>query len=88
MIILKKKYLQSFIHNYQNYIHKYNNIIKQLKGINVDYHELSTPLTNESFLNTYRGSIYGLSHNPERFSFKQAEFLTASIIIYKIRNTS
>ncbi|MBB6461015.1 phytoene desaturase family protein [Flammeovirga kamogawensis] len=34
----------------------------------VSFHELSTPLTMESFTSTYKGRMYGLAHTPERFS--------------------
>ena len=36
----------------------------------VDYHELSTPLTNQHFINYGKGEIYGLDHDPERFRQK------------------
>ena len=33
----------------------------------VDFVELGTPLSNDFYLGTYRGAIYGLSHSPARF---------------------
>ncbi|HHO56591.1 MAG TPA: NAD(P)/FAD-dependent oxidoreductase, partial [Trueperaceae bacterium] len=36
----------------------------------VDYYELSTPLSNESFTSHYKGTIYGLAATPERFKKK------------------
>jgi all-trans-retinol 13,14-reductase len=40
--------------------------LPQVKG-KVDYHELSTPLTTQHFINYERGEIYGLDHSPSRF---------------------
>lgn len=33
----------------------------------IDYCELSTPLSTQTFMHTYSGEIYGLAHTPERF---------------------
>ncbi len=33
----------------------------------ISYHELSTPLTTQHFVNYDKGEIYGLSHTPQRF---------------------
>ena len=41
----------------------------QLKG-RVVYHELSTPITTQHFVNYEKGEIYGLDHNPNRFKNK------------------
>ncbi len=40
--------------------------LPQLKG-KVDYHELSTPLSNRHFCNYAQGEIYGIDHTPKRF---------------------
>ncbi|NNL05162.1 MAG: NAD(P)/FAD-dependent oxidoreductase [Xanthomonadales bacterium] len=40
--------------------------LPQLEG-QVDYHELSTPLSTDWFCRYPRGEIYGLDHDPERF---------------------
>ena len=41
----------------------------QLKG-HLDHCELSTPLSTRHFCNYERGEIYGLQHDPQRFSVK------------------
>lgn len=41
----------------------------QLRG-QVDYYELSTPLTTRHFVNYDRGEIYGIEHTPDRFRLK------------------
>lgn len=43
----------------------------QLKG-QIDYYEVSTPLSTRKFMNYSNGEIYGLAHTPERF---RQEFL-------------
>lgn len=40
--------------------------LPQVKG-NIDFYELSTPLTTQHFVNYEKGEIYGLEHNPKRF---------------------
>ena len=40
--------------------------VPKTKG-NVDYHELSTPLSTKHFCNYQHGEIYGLDHTPKRF---------------------
>ena len=40
--------------------------VPQVKN-NIDYHELSTPLTVKSLANYQHGEIYGLDHSPLRF---------------------
>ena len=40
--------------------------VPQIKN-NIDYHELSTPLTVKSLANYQHGEIYGLDHSPLRF---------------------
>lgn len=42
---------------------------RQLPGLvdQIDYYELSTPLSTRHFANYERGEIYGLDHSPERF---------------------
>ncbi len=42
---------------------------EQLPGVvdQIDYYELSTPLSTRFFANYDRGEIYGLDHSPERF---------------------
>ena len=40
--------------------------LPQVRG-KVRYHELSTPLTTQHFVNYEKGEIYGLEHNPSRF---------------------
>jgi len=45
----------------------------QLRG-QVDYYELSTPLSTSRFTNHSKGEIYGLAHTPERF---RQQFLKA-----------
>jgi all-trans-retinol 13,14-reductase len=47
-------------------IYKY---VPEVKG-KIDYYELSTPLSTEYFNNYQRGELYGIDHNPERFSEK------------------
>jgi all-trans-retinol 13,14-reductase len=37
---------------------------------NIDYYELSTPLTTKHFANYQHGEIYGLDHDPARFEAK------------------
>ncbi|MEJ2383680.1 MAG: NAD(P)/FAD-dependent oxidoreductase [Xanthomonadales bacterium] len=41
--------------------------LPQLRG-QVDFHELSTPLSTDWFCRYPRGEIYGLDHDPERFA--------------------
>lgn len=44
--------------------------LPQLKG-NVDYYELSTPVSTRHFVNYQQGEIYGLEHSPARFDSNQ-----------------
>lgn len=55
-------------------------IYPHLKDEEIAYHEIGTPLTNESFLRAHNGVIYGLDHNTDRFSPENALLLEASII--------
>ena len=41
----------------------------------VDYFCVGTPITNEHYLNTHQGAVYGLDHNQERFLPYQASLL-------------
>lgn len=41
--------------------------VPQARG-NVDYYELSTPLSTQHFNNYAHGELYGLDHTPERFA--------------------
>ena len=43
--------------------------VPQVKG-QIDYHELSTPLSTKHFANYQFGEIYGIDHTPERFAQK------------------
>ncbi|MFT5915431.1 MAG: all-trans-retinol 13,14-reductase [Bacteroidia bacterium] len=40
--------------------------LPQLEG-KIDFHELSTPLTTQHFVNYGKGELYGLDHTPSRF---------------------
>lgn len=44
-------------------------MLPQLKG-QIDYYELSTPLSTRRFTNYQQGEIYGLDHSPDRFRQK------------------
>ncbi len=43
--------------------------VPQLEG-EVDYHELSTPLSTKHFVNYQHGELYGIEHSPHRFSLR------------------
>ncbi|MBX7148799.1 NAD(P)/FAD-dependent oxidoreductase [bacterium] len=43
--------------------------VPQVKG-QIDYYELSTPLSTQHFCNYQKGEIYGIDHTPERFNLK------------------
>ncbi|MCE9596979.1 MAG: NAD(P)/FAD-dependent oxidoreductase [Spirochaetia bacterium] len=45
---------------------------------NIEFHELSTPITNEHFTGHPRGSIYGLACVPDRFRGSKAAFSRAN----------
>jgi all-trans-retinol 13,14-reductase len=56
---LKKQWEQSFM----------NVLLKQFPILQdrIDYVEFGTALSNDFYLGTYRGAVYGLAHTPERF---------------------
>lgn len=43
--------------------------VPQLEG-QVDYHELSTPLSTKHFVNYQFGELYGIEHSPQRFALR------------------
>lgn len=85
----KPRYRGEEYNNVKEFIYKiaYEQMLEiypQLKNEEVAYHEIGTPLTNESFLRAHNGVIYGLDHNTDRFSPENALFLDASILYFII----
>ncbi|MBP7284360.1 MAG: NAD(P)/FAD-dependent oxidoreductase [Leptospiraceae bacterium] len=59
---LKEKFSERLL----DYVYKY---VPEVKG-KIDYYELSTPLSTEYFNKYQHGELYGLDHDPARFSEK------------------
>jgi all-trans-retinol 13,14-reductase len=59
----------------KNMLDKVFELYPQLKG-NIEVMEVSTPLSTQTYANYAHGEIYGLAHNPKRFTLPYLRFNT------------